>query len=250
MGMIDVKRTLRRGGVAALVKECGGGAPDVLWGQRYGANLRKAWGEVENPRLTLDLMLAIGVEEDSILQGVQLAFRRLETETGERLPALASTAMQAAEGAAAEPDGDKTWGKLYSSLRDCTTWLREAGHLDDGNELDNWDGLVVASATSIAQATWAVICTCGMRHPVELQRSLEGALFTLTMARVVHGRKSGRLPAGTSETAAITWAAGLTAASVRELVPVELLMAPNMVTIPGVTQDGRLVWNQRKRGQA
>ena len=244
---MNVKEVLRRGGVLGVLAAAGMDGPAaVTCGQKYGKDLAKAWDEMWHPGAMVRVALAAQVPTETVLQAAQVAVQRVVAEFGKEPLPQARRALRAVEVALGDP-GHAAGLPLEAVVREGARWMATAK--DDGVVCDPWEMLTVAAATMLAQATWAVVCPCPRGHEAELAQSLDSCMFTISRARLEHGEAVGRIPSGASRDAVYEWCAGHTANAIRELIPVEMVMAPT-VTIPGVTEAGELVWNKRARGQA
>ncbi len=239
--MINVKLELERGGVVGVLKAAGCGHSSTLEkAVPYGKDLERYWNEHEHPGVLIALAIELGVPSVTVVQAVQVAMERLLAEFGSAAHSEVRSAMQAVEAALIDPDGVGS-EQLMKAVQSGGQWLRGE------QACEPWESLTVAASTGLASAAWCVMCPCGTEHGDELCRSLDGCLYAITKARMVHGEAVGRIPRGAPGNAAAEWAAGHTADAIRELIPVELLTTPRML-VPGVDESGNRSWNQR--GQA
>ena len=245
--MINVRKALAKGGVPELVRQCGM-RPEALKG--YGDTLEQVWANLDHPGVLTTLAIHTGVPQLTVVQAAHLAVSRLVAETGTEPKAVAQDCLKAVETVLAEPGEQPRFRmqELVEALKAAALWLATAK--DRGESAATWDALIVAASVALGQAAWAATCTCGHEHLQELERSVDGAMASCCAARLMNATSTGRIPKGTPDEAAFCWAANSSAGHVREVLPLELVTAPKMVTIPGVTLDGNLVWNKRERGQA
>lgn len=242
---INVERELRRGGVSGLFKKVGLLPRCQEWARGYGANLKGAWAAMPHPQILTYLALALGVPPEEVVEVGCGCVRMLMNDFGRPPQRAACAILDKVEAAVADAER-AAYRPLYEATKRAGRWLHGA---DDRGE-ESGDILAVAAAANLAQAGALFACPCGQLHNDELDRAIDTALQMVTSARIAHALDIGRFPPDAELPEVEHWARAQTADAIRSQLPLELLTAPKLVSVPGVTPEGELVWSRRPRGQA
>lgn len=254
--MMNVKETLRREGVAGVLKAIGHKVPSALaLAEECQGDFAQFWGKLPHAGYMLQLALDMGVERDLVLQTSRELIARLIAETGD-CEAEVSDCMDLCEASFGETAGKhpmKASEQLREAVVRCAKYMN--GVVTDpmaaAKQPEPWRPCVVTTVMMLAEATMLHVCPCGALHTREVADSLFMMAVGDATTRIAHGIKTGRIPEGQSRTGMMDWACGIMADRVREMLPVELLLAQRMQIFPGVTEDNQLVFNRRPvRGQA
>ncbi len=242
--MIDLKRELARGGVAGLFKKVGLLPRCIEWGRDYGADFRGAWDALPHPELLTYLAIALGVEVEEVVEASSGCVRLVMAEFDHPPNPMADTILRTVERALKDPERAQ-WGLQFGAAQDGAQWMSGAQERGESPE----DILVVSAATNLTQAGMVITCPCGQLHAEKLDRAVDACLQMVSTARIAHAEAVGSIERNGSMKTIEGWARKRTADDLRDQLPFEMVVAPKMVSVPGVTPAGDLVWSQR-RGQA
>lgn len=247
--MIDVREVLRRRGVAGVLKAAGcrsDGADELA--RECDGDLGRFWREIPHAGFMCQIADALGVPVPEVLDAVAVAVERLVVETGANCqhPQTAKL-MGLCRAALSDPDVGGHAEGLMTAIHTGAQALPRGVHQADAQSCEI---LVLSAAMALTQAVWAYVCPCGTEHQYEREISIAGCLTSCTYARKVHAMAVGRIPARTSQSEAFAWSNRWTANHVRDLLPVETLMARRFIEIPGVNPEGERITSRRPRGKA
>lgn len=248
--MVNVKETLRREGVAGVLKAIGHKVPmAVALAEECQGDFAQFWEKLPHAGYMLQLAIDMGVDGDLVLQTARELMARLIAETGD-CEAEVSDCMDLCEAAFTEPA--KASENLGKAVLHCAKYMQGVTDpLETAKSPHPWKPCVVVTSMMLAEATMMHVCPCGVLHRKEVCNSLYMMAVGAATTRIAHGVKTGRIPNGQSQTGMMNWACGIMADQLREMMPVQLLTAQRMQTFPGVTKDGQMVFNTRPvRGQA
>lgn len=241
--MIDIKRELARGGVAGLFKKAGLLPRCVEWSRGFGANFRGAWDALPHPEVLTYLAMALGVKPESVVEASAGCVRLVMGEFDHRPNPAADAILHTVERAMADAERAE-YRPLLSAAQAGSRYMAGAQERGERSE----DILAVAAATNLAQAGMVIVCPCGQLHGDDMDRAVDACLQMVTNARIAHAVDDGMMSTWSME-AKEEWARECTADVLRSQLPFEMVTAPKLVSVPGVTPAGKLVWSQR-RGQA
>ena len=244
MVAIDIKRELARGGVAGLFKKVGLLPRCIEWSRGFGANFRGAWEALPHPEVMTFLAIALGVKPESVVKASAGCVRLVMGEFDHRPSPVADAILHTVERSMADA-ARAPYQPLLSAAQEGSRYMRSAQEAGERSE----DILAVAAATNLAQAGMVIACPCGQLHGDDLDRAVDACLQMVTNARIAHAEEMGWLAEYEGMEAKEKWARRLTADGLRSQLPFEMVTAPKLVSVPGVTPEGKLVWSQR-RGQA
>ena len=247
--MIDVKKELRKGGVAGLFRALKLNELAVEeFAEGHGADLGAAWRGMTNPGLMAGIAIECGVPHADVVQALYQVQRASLSGLGCEPHRVTRKILEAVDYALQHLE-QVSFTALQAVVLEGGKWLTQAK--DAGELAEPWESLTVMSACALAQATLVVACHCGgADHVPQLHIIFEQWCFSVNYARILHAERVGRIPKGGSDTAKAEWSAGHTSNMLRKQLPVELLTAPRMIEIPTVTPEGQIRRVKRERGQA
>lgn len=246
--MIDIKRELTRGGVAGLFKKAGLLPRCIEWSRGFGANFRGAWEALPHPEVLTYLAIALGVNAEEVVEASSGCVRILMAEFGRDPHPMACKILSTVEHGMADVVHAE-YRPLLDAAQAGGNWMRAVQRVEVEPVPQPGDVLAVAAATNLAQAAMVLACPCGRLHANDLDRAIEASLRMVTTARIVHSQSVGRIESTSSLKAKEEWSRKHTANAFRSQMPFEMVTALKLVSVPGVTPAGELVWSQR-RGQA